>query len=62
MKLNEVESICITYIKPLEGNVCNCKYQYVIYRLEAQTYFQSYNNSLHGDMQISSQSHSKKCA
>ena len=47
---------------PLEGNVCNSKYQYVIYRLEAHSYFISYNNSLHEDMQINSQSNVTSCA
>ena len=41
---------------PLKGTVCNSNHQY---RLEAHTYFQSYNNSLHEDMQINSQSHGK---
>ena len=26
---------------PLEGNICNIKYQYVTYRLEVYTCFQS---------------------
>ena len=47
---------------PLEGNVCNSKNPYIIYRLEAHTHFQSYNDSLHEEKQINSQSHGKNCA
>ena len=47
MNLDEVYLICITYIMTNKGNVGDSIYPYVTYRLEAHTYFQSYNYSLH---------------